>query len=145
MAWIGYTKGIRYACTKLDNRLYQNVQDFPSKAWRLSKKPLKSGTIVELATREKKLSWGKNPEGYVRGRCAIIITICNKVGNTCRAQLWWIKIWSIILKFICRPIHLYIYIYIYDNRSCSHVSALGLLLNDSFAQSAGAVEYTDCT
>ena len=37
---------------------------------------------VELTAKEKKFSWGKNPDRYITERFAMTITVCNSGGTT---------------------------------------------------------------
>ena len=64
-------KGPWYGLLKLDYRLSQNVQNKrrSHKMYRESHENLESG--IEWG--KKKLCWGKNPECYIPGRCAITV------------------------------------------------------------------------
>ena len=66
--------------TKLDNRLFQNVQyiQLSHKVYWEYHEKLENGT----ESKSKKLSWGKNPERNFSGRCAIAIIICNSNDTT---------------------------------------------------------------
>ena len=66
-------KGLQYDPTKLDNRLFQNVQDIQwshSVYWEYHEK-LESGPD----SRRKKLNWGETPERNLPGRFTITIII----------------------------------------------------------------------
>ena len=64
----------------MDNRLLQNVQDIRQshKVYRGNQKKLEGG----IDSRRKRISWGKNPERNLPGRCNITITICNSDDTT---------------------------------------------------------------
>ena len=72
--------GIWYSSAKLDNRLFQNVQDIPQshKVYQKYQEKLESQTD----SRRKKLSWRENPERDLPERCAITITICDRDNAT---------------------------------------------------------------
>ena len=67
--------GILYGPAKLDDRLYQNVQDTRRrhKVYRENHEKLASG----IDSQRKKFSWGKNPERYIPWVCIITITVYN--------------------------------------------------------------------
>ena len=72
-----WQKDIYYGSTKLDNRQSLTVQDtrWNHKIYQENYEKLESGTD----SKRKRLSWDQNPEMYLRGRCAISITICDAI------------------------------------------------------------------
>ena len=68
-------KGIWYGLAKLDNKLPQNVQNirWSNKLYQENHENLESG----IDSRREKLSWKKDPNRYILGRCTITVTIHN--------------------------------------------------------------------
>ena len=68
-------KGIWYGPTKLNNKLFQNVENirWSHKLYRENHENLESG----IYRRREKFSRNKNPKRYIPRRCTITITIYN--------------------------------------------------------------------